>query len=174
MIVIGTLITKLKLMKDPIAYWRSKGATIGKDCEIYSSAVLGSEAYLVSIGDHVRINSNVVFVTHDGGVWVLRNMDAELKNADIFGKIRVGNNVHIGTGAVVMPGVTVGNNCIIGVGAVVTRDIPDNSIAVGIPARVIKTVDEYLEQHRAELFFTKNMTSDEKKAFLLKNLEKIK
>lgn len=43
-----------------------------------------------------------------------------------------------------MPGVTIGANCVIGCGSVVTHDIPDNSVAAGVPARVIKSVDEYL------------------------------
>lgn len=172
--MLNRIFTKMKLMKNPIAYWRTQGATIGKGCEIYSSAVLGGEAYLVRIGDHVRINSNVVFVTHDGGVWVLRNLSKDLSDIDMFGKITVGNNVHIGTGAIIMPGVTIGNNCIVGVGAVVTHDIPDNSIAVGIPARVIKSIDEYVEQHKEEFFKTKHMTPKEKRDYLLKNMDRIK
>ena len=49
----------------------------------------------------------------------------------------IGNNVWIGEGVCVMPGVTIGDNVIIGANAVVTHDVPDNSIAVGIPAKVI-------------------------------------
>lgn len=53
----------------------------------------------------------------------------------------IGDNVYIGYGAIILPGVTIGDNCIIGAGAVVTRDIPEWSVAVGNPARVIKTRD---------------------------------
>lgn len=60
--------------------------------------------------------------------------------------ITVGNNVYIGVRTLIMPGVRIGNRVIIGAGSIVTRDIPDNSVAVGVPARVIKTVDDYLEQ----------------------------
>ena len=171
--MIKLLLDKFRLVKNPVKYWRSKGATIGDRCEIYSSVSLGSEPYLITIGDHVRITSKVSFITHDGGVWVLREMNSELADVDKFGKIVVGNNVHIGVGAVVMPGVKIGNNCIIGVGAVVTRDIPDNSIAVGIPARVIKTVAEYAEQHKEEFWNTKHMSVEEKKAYLLENIEEL-
>lgn len=171
--MLKTLIDRYKKSRNPVKYWRSLGAKIGEDCEIYSSASLGGEPYLITVGDKVRINSNVIFVTHDGGVWVLRNLREEFRDIDKFGKITIGNNVHIGTGAVIMPGVTVGNNCIIGVGAVVTRDIPDNSIAVGVPARVIKTVEEYAEQHKSEFFNTKHMTPEEKREYLLNNIERI-
>lgn len=153
--MLKTLIDRYKKSRNPVKYWRSLGAKIGEDCEIYSSASLGGEPYLITVGDKVRINSNVIFVTHDGGVWVLRNLREEFRDIDKFGKIATGNNVHIG------------------VGAVVTRDIPDNSIAVGVPARVIKTVEEYAEQHKSEFFNTKHMTPEEKREYLLNNIERI-
>lgn len=56
--------------------------------------------------------------------------------------ISVGNNVWIGGNVTVLPGVTIGNNVTIGAGSVVTRDIPDNTLAVGNPCRVIKFIDE--------------------------------
>lgn len=58
---------KLMPMKKYPDYLRKHGAKIGKDCEIYKSANFQSEPYLISIGDHVRINSGVQLVTHDGG-----------------------------------------------------------------------------------------------------------
>lgn len=170
--MIKRLLNRLMLRKDPVAYWRKRGVKIGADCEIYSSAHFGSEPYLVSLGDHVRINANVSFVTHDGGVWVLRRY-LKTENAekiDMFGKIKVGSNVHIGTGVTVMPGVSIGSNCIIGVGAIVTRDIPDNSVVVGVPARVIETVEEYAQKHMDDFLYTKGMSAAEKRLFLEKTL----
>lgn len=106
--------------------------TIGENCEIYKSANFGSEPYLISLGNHVRVNSGVTFVTHDGGYWVLRDPCAgfgdKYKNADRFGKINVQDNVHIGTNAIIMPGVEIGKNSIIACGAVVTHNVPPNSI----------------------------------------------
>lgn len=165
--MIRSLIDRIKRARNPVKYWRAQGVTIGEKCEIYSDAHFGSEPYLISIGNHVRVNSGVVFVTHDGGVWILRELYKELSDIDRFGGITVGNNVHIGTGAVIMPGVTIGNNCIIGVGAVVTKSIPDNSVAVGIPARVIETIDEYKEKNLASFVHTKRMTRQEKRDYLL-------
>ena len=54
----------------------------------------------------------------------------------------IGDNVWIGGNAVINPGVTIGNNCVIGAGSVVTKNIPDNSIAVGNPARVIREITD--------------------------------
>ena len=110
---------------------------------------------MITIGNHVRITNGVRFVTHDGGVWVLRNLG--LENADIFGKIEIGDNVHIGWNAIIMPNVSIGNNCVIGAGAVVTKSIPDNSVAVGVPAKVIESIDEYYAKAQNKCVYTKAM-----------------
>lgn len=68
----------------------------------------------------------------------------------------------------IMPGVTIGSNCIIGCGAVVTKDIPDNSIAVGVPAKVIETIDDYYEKNKDLVDYTKNLSPTEKKEYLIK------
>lgn len=161
-------------MKKYPDYLRKHGAKIGKDCEIYKSANFQSEPYLISIGDHVRINSGVQLVTHDGGVWVLREAQSlfggEFKQADKFGRIVIGNNVHIGTNAIIMPGVSIGNNCIVGCGAVVTHNVPDNTIVAGVPAREIETIEEYAEKMRGKVVNTKGMSREEKRQFLNMNL----
>jgi maltose O-acetyltransferase len=54
--------------------------------------------------------------------------------------VTIGNNVWIGGGAIICPGVSIGDNCTIGAGSVVTKDIPSNSIAVGNPCKVIKSI----------------------------------
>ncbi len=157
--------------KDIKIFFAGGGVTIGQHCEIYKSATFGSEPYLITLGDYVRVNSGVVFVTHDGGMWVLRNMKLAI-NGDRFGRITVGNNVHIGTNAIIMPNVTIGNNCIIGCGAIVTKSIPDNSVAVGVPARVIESIDEYYKKNEQSFFYTKNMSASEKRDFLIKQYSK--
>lgn len=162
------ILEKVKRAKNPIQFWREKGAQIGDRCEIYSSASLGSEPYLILIGNHVRINANVSFVTHDGGAWVLRDyLDSkDHEKIDLFGTITVGDNVHIGTGSIIMPNVHIGDNTIIGCGSIVTKDIPCNSVAVGVPARVIETLDEYINKNQENFEFTKLLTPEEKKIYL--------
>jgi len=166
--MISRLKDRLLRRKGMVAFWRAKGAKIGDGCDIYPTATLGSEPYLVEIGNHVRINSGVHILTHDGGVWVLRGMKSEYKDVDLFSPVKIGDNVHIGTGAMIMPGVTVGSNCIIGCDAVVTHDVPDGSIVVGVPARVIKTIGEYEEKNRDRLVNTKGMDPEKKREFLIK------
>lgn len=147
-----------------------KGVKVGKDCEIYRQVEFGSEPYLITLGDKVRITNGVKFCTHDGGLWVLRNLGLDNK-ADIIGKIQIGNNVHIGWNSIIMPGVTIGNNCIIGCGAVVTKNIPDNSVAVGVPAKVIRTIEEYEENNKDKFIYTAKLSPEEKKEFLLRTFE---
>ena len=120
----------------------------GKEkCRILSEpyGVFGSEPYLITIGEGVEITYGVRFITHDGAAWCLRN-DARFADLDLFGPIKVGNNVFIGNNAILLPGVTIGDNVIIGAGAVVTKDIPSDSVAVGVPAKVIKRLSVYAEK----------------------------
>ena len=146
---------------------REKGAKIGKGCEIYPSVNFGSEPYLVEIGDYVRLTSGVKITTHDGGLWVLRH-NGKLEDADRFGKVKIGNNVHVGIDTIIMPGVTIGDNVIIGCGAVVTKNIPSNSVAVGVPAKVIESIDDYHNKVKKDVVCTKTMTPEEKRKYLTK------
>lgn len=170
-LLILNILKKIKKYRNPAEYWRKHGTVIGQNCEIYPTADFGSEPYLITIGNHVRVNSGVTFVTHDGGVWVLRGLKEELRDIDLFGRISIGDNVHVGTNALIMPGVKIGTNCIIGCSAVVTRSIPDNSIAVGVPARVVETIDEYFKKHKDDFERTKGLDGDEKRKYLMKKFE---
>ena len=91
------------------------------------------------------MTQGVMILTHQRDLKKLRAgmsvMSLDLKHLDV----RIKRNAHIGIGAIIMPGVTIGEGSIIGAGAVVTKDIPDFSIAVGVPARVIKTYNEDLD-----------------------------
>lgn len=89
----------------------------------------------IEIGDDVLLAPNVILSTAGHPV------DPALRKQGLeFAKpIKIGNNVWIGAGAIVLPGVTIGDNSVIGAGAVVTRDIPANCVAVGVPARVMRS-----------------------------------
>lgn len=148
--------------------FKVKGVKTGNNCEIYKNVVFGSEPYLITLGDDVRITDGVKFCTHDGGVWVLRHLPYgdKISDVDRFGPIFVGNNVHIGWNSIIMPGVSIGDNVVIGAGSIVTHDIPNNSIAMGIPARVSGTVEDYYNKHKKEFDYTKNMKWNDKKLYL--------
>lgn len=152
---------------DVVQMFREQGVRIGKGCSIARDASFGSEPYLISIGDHVRVAMNVTFHTHDGGLWVVRELYPEYDDVDKFSEIVIGNNVHIGWGATILPGVHIGNNVIIGAAAVVTKDVPSNTIVAGVPARVIEDIDEYIKKNKDCFVKTKKMNPIEKKQFLL-------
>ncbi|MFR9603356.1 MAG: sugar O-acetyltransferase [Rikenellaceae bacterium] len=112
--------------------------------------------YNISIGENFYSNHNLVIldgakVTFGDNVFIAPNCgfytathptDAEERNKGLeYAKaITIGNNVWIGAGVSVLPGVEIGDNCVIGAGSVVVKSIPENSIAVGNPCRVIRSV----------------------------------
>ena len=118
-------------------YLIEKGAVIGEGTRLNCRTdAFGSEPYLIKVGKNCLFADGVRLITHDGGVKVLHTLEYPgMEKMDSIAPIVIGDNVYIGTGAYVMPGVHIGNNVIVGAGAIVTRDIPDNVVAVGIPAR---------------------------------------
>ncbi len=151
-----------RIHRDPVAYARSVGVRVGEGCRLLGATpgVFGSEPFMIRIGNRVTVTAGVRFITHDGGVDVLREGDPDL---DVVAPITIGDNVFIGTNALLMPGVTIGNNCIIGAGAVVTRDIPAGHVAAGVPARCLKTIEEYREKVRATAFRSRSSSPAEKR-----------
>lgn len=126
---------------------RQRRVKNGVDCLIHKDAIFRTELYLISLGNHIWITLGVKFIMDDGGLRVTRNMGLIDERADKFGKIVIRNNVIIEWDAKIMPGVTIGDSYIIGAGAVVTKEIPANSVAVGVPARLIETIEEYTEKN---------------------------
>jgi len=120
-------------------YFRKKGAQIGEGCSIIPRS-LGTEPYLVKIGNHVTIAKGVTFITHDGGTWIFRQ---EVPDLQVFGPIIIEDNCVIGQNAILFPNIRIGKNSIVGGGAVVISDIPPNSIAMGVPARAWSSVERY-------------------------------
>lgn len=170
MSIFSSALRALRFRKHPIVEARRLGVRVGDHSRFIavSSTTFGSEPYLITIGDHVTITEGVRFVTHDGGVWVLRN---EQPNLDIVAPISVGNNVFIGMGALLLPGVNVGSNVVIAAGSVVSRDIPDDCVAAGIPARPIKTFEEYRLSSLDRGMATKGMSREAKRSYLVKHFE---
>ena len=105
-------------------------------------------------------------ITHDGGVWVFREKEPDI---ELCRPIVIGSNVFIGFRSIVLAGVTIGNNVIIGAGSIVTSDIPDNSVAAGIPAKVIRSLDEYREKIDS-LTIKRTWSNEEEKRDVLSKL----
>ena len=134
------------LSKGSIAYARKKGVKIGENCRIYIKS-WGSEPFLVEIGDRVTVTSGVKFITHDGSTCLVK--DEFGKRYQRFAAIQVGSDVFIGVNSIIMPGVHIGSNVVIGAGSVVTKDIPDHSVAIGVPAKVVSNFSDYQEKIKA-------------------------
>ena len=86
---------------------------------------------------------------------------------DVFGKVIIGDWVYIGSGSLIMPGVTIGNNVLVAAGSVVTRSVPSGMIVAGNPARIIGSVDDYIKRNMSYNLNSKRMTESEKRDLLL-------
>jgi acetyltransferase-like isoleucine patch superfamily enzyme len=123
-------------------YFRKQGAKIGENCVIGTKS-LGTEPYLVSLGNRVGISRDVTFHTHDGGAWVLRDNQP---NLDVYGPIIIEDNCMIGVGSQLLPNIRIGRNSVVGAGSVVISDVPPYSIVMGVPARPIGSFSKYKEK----------------------------
>jgi acetyltransferase-like isoleucine patch superfamily enzyme len=160
-----------RLHQDPVRYFRGRGVEIGEGVEIFGASLFtfGSEPYLVSIGNQVTISHNVDFITHDGGFRVAR---ADYPNAYFYGRIQVADRCFIGAHCVFLPGARVGAGSVIGCGSIVTGEIPPGVVAVGAPAKRIKSVDEYVQGKKHLWIDTAGLTFDEKRELLSRRLPK--
>jgi len=108
---------------------------------IGAKTVLGQECTIsafqhVSIGRECILADRVMLIDFDHGV---TEVDRPIRLQGIYKRdVRVGHNVWIGYGACVLRGVTVGDNCIVGTNSVLTREVPENAVVAGVPARVIR------------------------------------
>ena len=126
---------------DIVEKFRQQGAIIGSDC-YFGTRTLGSEPYLIEIGDHVQVSSNVQFLTHNPG-WCFRN---EIPDLQSYGKIVIGDNSYLGACSIILPSVTIGANCLVAAGAVVTKDVSSGSVVAGNPARIISSIEKYRDK----------------------------
>lgn len=132
----------------PLQYARMAGVNFAVGgVHLYGNIDWSTEPWIITLGSNVHLTEGVKFITHDGGVLPFRDRIPDL---EITKPISIGDNVYIGNNVIILPGVTIGNDVIIGAGAIVSKDIPDGSVAVGVPARVIKSTGEYLNKVKEE------------------------
>lgn len=111
-----------------------KNITIGKNVFINMGCKFQDQGG-ITIGDGTLIGHNVVIATlnHD--------MDSSKRSDMHPAPVHVGKNVWIGSGTVILPGVTIGDGTIIGAGAVVAKDVPENVVVAGVPAKIIRKLE---------------------------------
>ncbi|MEG2258797.1 MAG: sugar O-acetyltransferase [Oscillospiraceae bacterium] len=120
-----------------------KNIYFGNNCEVNMNCTFLDDN-IIKIGDNALIAPNVQIYTayHSANV-AERFGEPKEDGSFAFCKtktapVHIGNNVWIGGGAIILPGVTIGDNAVIGAGSVVTKDIPSNTVAVGNPCRVLR------------------------------------
>ena len=118
------------------------GVKMGENVYIGTRKIDLAHGFLLEIGNNVTL-SDCRILLHDASTKMFLGYSK-------VGKVVIGNNVFIGADAIILPNTKIGNNVIVGAGTVVTKDIPDNSVVVGNPGRVINNCDAYIERNPGE------------------------
>ena len=139
-----------RYLKGPFKCAIEGGLNCGKNVTVMGGANFGSEPYLITLKDNVRLSNDVMFITHDGGNWVFRH-EEQYKDVNHFGKIVVDEYAFIGARATIMPGVHIGKHSVIAAGALVTKNVPDYTVVAGVPAKPISTTQEYAERMKSRM-----------------------
>lgn len=119
------------------ANWGGKHVHIGKQGYINFNLTMVDDGNIY-IGDYVLIGPNVTIATAGHPI----QPDLRRKGLQYNADVRIGNNVWIGAGALILPGVTIGDDTVIGAGSVVTGDIPSGVVAVGNPCKVMRSIED--------------------------------
>jgi len=140
--LLGRMLNKLRGNMD-IDRLKSRGLTVGNDVFINFGCIIDETfCWLIQIGDRVTLGPRVHVLAHDAST--KREMGLTK-----VGAVTIGDDVFIGAGSIILPGVTIGNKVVIGAGSVVSKSIPDNSVAAGVPAKVLGTYDDYFAKMSA-------------------------
>lgn len=118
------------------------GLKVGKNFRRNEHCIIDqSHCWLIEIGDDVTLAPRVHILAHDASMW------KECGYTKIA-PVKIGNNVFVGAGSIIMPGVTIGNDVIIGAGSVVTHDVESGNVVAGNPAKKIRSYDDYIMGHK--------------------------
>ena len=127
---------------DEVTKYRRMGVKIGEGCKIQSDVIIDySHYWLITIGNNVTLAPRVHILAHDAST------KREL-NYTRLGLTIIEDDVFIGAGSIILPGVVIGTGSIVGAGSVVTKNVPANTVIAGNPARIICSTQEYYDKVR--------------------------
>ena len=129
--------------KSELEILRERGLTYGKNFNFFNSHIDYGHCWLVEIGNDVTITNSTI-LAHDASIKLYTGKSK-------IGKVEIGDRVFIGYGSIVLCNVKIGNDVIVAAGSIVTKDIQDNCIVAGNPARIIGKTSDYLEKHNEYL-----------------------
>lgn len=133
-------IFRRKKEKTIVEQIREMGGHVGDNVQIFSAKIDIRWSFLLSIGNNVVI-SQARILLHDGSTRLFCD------NHSYINSVTIGDNVFIGVDAIVLPGKHIGNNVVVGAGTVVSKDIPDNSVVVGNPMRIVGTYEDFRNKY---------------------------
>jgi maltose O-acetyltransferase len=132
---------------------KENGLKVGDNFNMLSECIIDySHCWHIEIGNNVTLAPRVHILAHDASTKMHLNY-TKIKN------VFIGDNVFIGTGSIIMPGVSLGNNVIIGAGSVVTKNVADDSVYFGNPAKFFCKTSEFIRKQKSQM--NKDNTFDE-------------
>lgn len=132
-----------------IKHLKNKGIKIGENVVFFSpeqSNIDTQYPFLITIGNDVYISAGIRILTHDYSWSVLKREYGEIFGSS--GNVTIGNNVFMGADVTLLRNTKIGDNVIIGAGSLVTSEIPSNSVAVGRPAKVVMSIEEFYQKRK--------------------------
>lgn len=139
--VLGVFPYKISISSN-IEYLKRNGLIIGKNFSMMQGCIIDdSHCWMISIGDNVTLAPNVHVLAHDAST-------KPIVGYTRIARTSIGNNVFVGAGSIILPGVTIGDNVVIGAGSIVSKNIPDGVVVCG--NEVVKTYEQYADEKRNE------------------------
>ena len=131
--------------EQPLNKLIARGLKVGTNLTRMSGVIIDpAHCWHIEIGNDVILAPNVHILAHDASTKPFLNYTR-------IANVKIGNRVFIGAGSIILPGVSIGNDVVIGAGSVVSKSIPTNSLAAGNPAKVICSLEEYLNKQKMKM-----------------------